>query len=478
MASTRKARLCAAAATLLVACSAAGSRAAEFDVPIATATAEQPAIPSSATPASRPDQQAPATPPTPYGYLSGQIFGDALAKRGIGLFGWGEASLVASDTGHSNILPAGFFNQKTGFNLNQLGMMLCSGAACPPFVFGPQSNVLNRIGPFPGPKSDEITVDFNLTVVYGRDADFLRTMGLDDFKFDRNQDDKLAIPQAFVDVHLPILDGTDVIAGSFQTPLEADIGYPFTPPNWFASHTYAFEHGPAKHVGVLVQTKLPTSPGFGLLSVEYGAVRGWNNASEPNHDWDAIGLVHWRSADMKTWVDLEGIYGNGNGEFGPGPATGGSPYYTLSSTGKYLRRYDTFLVVRRTLSPTLQVAAELNYGHHDAGDLAPALIFFTRNADWRGANVSLRKQLSSKLVVDGRVEWFEDRQGAQVLWAGSPGKVTAITGNAEWQLNPFLKLRPELRYDRFDGRPGALPLFADHTSKDQLIGLLDLVTYF
>jgi hypothetical protein len=43
---------------------------------------------------------------------------------------------------------------------------------------------------------------------------------------------------------------------------------------------------------------------------------------------------------------------------------------------------------------------------------------------------------------------------------------------------PFLKLRPELRYDRFDGRPGALPLFADHTSKDQLIGLLDLVTYF
>lgn len=419
----------------------------------------------------------PALSPTsnPAGALAREILGGSLESHKIMLLGWGEVSAVASTNNSKDVSPAAFFNTERGLNLNQLGVMLCSGRACPPFSFGPGAALHNRVGPFPGPTQEHVTIDFNMTAVYGQDVQFLKLSGLDgDFDFDRNKDLKLGLTQAFVDIYLPVLKGTSVMLGSFQTPLENDIGYAFSPPNWFATHSYAFQHGPAKHVGALAQTRIASGPA-GQFSVDYGLVLGWNDWDNRNSDLDFIGGLRWRSADMRTWIDLEAIYGNGANDFGPAPGRGGSPYFVLSSTGKYLGRLSSFLTLSHVFSPKLQVALEASYGQQEAGDIAFVPWAVTEKARWYGANISGRYSLSSKATLNARAEWFTDEKGAHALWAGNGGDAYAGTANVEYQLTPAVRLRAEARYDVHDG---AGKLFDNFTKDQQLTGLLNIFFLF
>ena len=105
---------------------------------------------------------------------------------------------------------------------------------------------------------------------------------------------------------------------------------------------------------------------------------------------------------MRTWVDLEAIYGNGENDFGPAPGRGGSSYFALSSTGKYLGRLSSFLTVSHSLSPKFQVAMEASYGQQEAGDIAFVPWAITRKARWYGANLGARYSLSDKVSVNGR----------------------------------------------------------------------------
>jgi hypothetical protein len=352
---------------------------------------------------------APAAAVKPDGTLSRAIFGEGLEKSKISLFGWAEASAIYSDNDSSDISPGAFFNSDDGLNLNQLGLMLCSGRACPPFSFGPGGAIHNRVGPFPGPRPENASIDFNVTTIYGEDVAFLKTLGFDgDFHFDRDDERKLGIPQAFVDIYLPILDGTSVMIGSFQTPLENEIGYALVWPDRFATHTYAFQHGPAKHVGVLAQSRLKTSPDFGLLAIDYGVVRGWNNASDRNQDVDVIGGIRWRSPDLETWIDLEAIYGNGEDDFGPAPGRGGSPYFVLSSTGEYLGRLSAFLIVYQAFTPKFSMALETSYGRQEGGDMKFTSFAITENAQWYGANIGARFGFSDRV--------FHAQQRSRTSW--------------------------------------------------------------
>jgi hypothetical protein len=414
--------------------------------------------------------------------FSGRLFralaGDTLEKEyNIGVLGWAEGTAIYNNNGSKNVSPQGFFNTDEGFNLNQFGLMACRGDGCPPFQFGPKHNVVSRIGPFPGPRGEDFDIGFNVTAIYGEDNQFLRTLGFDDFDFDDSDEEKFAIPQLFVDMYFPVLDGTTLMLGSFQTSLENEIGYPFSPPDWFATHTYAFQHGPAKHVGALLQTKIPTPDAFGLLSLEFGSVLGWNDLDNDNEDLDWIAALRWRSPDMRTWIDIEGIFGNGENDFAAeGPANGGSPYLVLSSTGEYLDRFAGYLVASHAFSDRFQAAIEATYGYQEAGDLAPAPVFITRDADWYGININGRYQLSPTISLNGRAEWFNDDEGAHVLWAGSPGGVYAFTANLTWQPFDFVRIRPEIRYDIYEG-DGA-PLFGDKDADEQFLGLLNVVLQY
>jgi len=455
-------------------------------------------------------------PPRPYGSIFRALTGGALEKHEITVVGWAEASAVANfqsdiNDDNGNLGPQGFLNTKEGFNFNAVGLMMCKGIGCiPAQVYRPKQNLISRIGPIPAPKSEEIQVGFNVTGMFGRDVQFLKTKGFDDNARDAKRDHKFGLTQWYLDFYFPIADGMTLMLGSFQTSLENDIGYAFTPPNWFATHTHAFAHGPAKHTGALAQIKVPTSKEFGLLSLEAGVVMGWNNLDHDptvfatpggpvtfseNDDPHYILGLRYRTPDMKTWIDIETMFGNGandlanfTGPFGlptSGNKGGGSPYLALSTTGEDLDRFVGYLVVSHQFTDNLKLALEATYGYQEGGDAG----FITEDSEWYGVNVAARYKIRNNLHFNTRAEWFADEDGANILWILDPdlnapidaagsnrakGDVYSFTTNLSWDPTPNLNLRPELRYDYFDGTG---KMFSEGRD-DQFLGTLNAVLKF
>ena len=220
---------------------------------VAPALADELDVAASESPSSISQQSA-----SPYGRLFRSLFGDRLERdQGIAVLGWAEGSLIEANTSPGQtLLPKGFaentlaqslLSQAEGANFNQLGLMVCKGAGCiPSGIFAPNRNVLSRVGPLPGARGEQILIDWNATLFSGEDAFFQKTHGFDDWRWDADRREKLAISQWFFDLYLPLLEGTSLLLGSFGTPLENDITYTFTPPNWFVTKTYAFAHGPVR----------------------------------------------------------------------------------------------------------------------------------------------------------------------------------------------------------------------------------------
>ncbi len=413
--------------------------------------------------------------------FSGRLFraiaGDTLENDyEIAVLGWAQATALYSGNETDDVSPQGFFNTEDSFNLNQIGLMFCRGDGCPPLQFGPKHNVINRIGPWPGPRHDEFDIGFNVTAIYGKDSRFFGTDGLDDFNFDDDSDEKLSIPQWYLDSYLPVLDGTSILVGSFFAPRASETAYPFDPPNWFNTHTYALQHGPGTHVGVLIESKLPIPRELGLLSIKFGPVLGWNNLDNRNNNLSFISGVSWRSLDFRTWVDIVTTYGDGADDFSEGPGEGGSAYFALSSTGETLDRFAGYLEVLHNFSDTFQTVFQTTYGFQEGGDIAPSPIFITRDSAWYGANVNFRYVVQPGLNFNLRGEWFKDENAANVLWAGSPGDVYAMTANVTWQVEDFVRIRPEIRYDIYDG--DGLPLFANNTENEQFVAMVDVILQF
>lgn len=439
--------------------------------------------------------------PRPYGALFRALAGDELETRhGIGVLGFSHVTLAYADNDIApallpqgrgrNLQPQGGLVQDEGLNLNQVGLIVCKAQGCPPGrLFTPNRNVLSRVGPLPGAVGKAVIVDWAVSAVFGEDAVFWKTRGLDDWRWDADDRERLAITQWFLDVYLPWGAGASVILGSFHSPLAHEIGYPFIPPNWFSSRTYAFAAGPAKHVGALAQAKLPLAPQLGHASAGFGIVTDWNSLDLGSGDRHPTLLfeARWRSPDMATWIDLEASYGNGEDDFGDvtqvagvaRPRGGGSQYLALSSRDEMLARAFVYLSVTHAASERTALALETVYGYQEGGDLAPLPFAIVRDAEMFGANLGIRHRILAHLHAALRVEWFRDAEAANVGWAGvgaGGGDVRALTVNIAWEPRPHLLLRPEIKYDVYDGRGS---LFApDRTGvarRDaQLLGVLNL----
>lgn len=433
-------------------------------------------------------------PARPDGALFRSITNNAFEANEITITGWAEGTIL-SNFESGGIGPQGFFNTDEPFNFNALGLMFCKGVGCiPAQIYKPKQNVLSRIGPLPGPRGD-FQWGFNVTGMIGEDVQFLKTKGLDDFDSDATKDTKLGLTQWYLDFYLPVADGMSLMLGSFQTSLANDIGYPYTPPNWFVTHTHAFAHGPAKHVGALTQIKVPTSKEFGLLSFEGGVVLGWNNLKHDssvngipeNDDLAYILGLRYRTPDMKTWLDIETIFGNGANDFtnfdsAVNPLGGGSPYFALSTTGEKLDRFVGFLTLTHQYSANLALALEATYGYQEGGNAG----FITKDSEWYGVNIAARYKIRNNLHASVRAEWFKDEEGAHALWivdpdTGNPdpanrakGDVYSLTAGLSWQPMSMLTIRPELRYDSFSGDG---KFFAEGRD-DQFLGSMNAVIKF
>lgn len=391
----------------------------------------------------------------PDGYLFNKLTNGWLVEHGFRLRGWLQISALYNDHEGKDQLITGSFHHDEGVTLSQVGLKLEKV---------PKSNVIGRVGPFPGPKPESFDWGITVTATYGTDALFFKTAGLDDeWDFDQDDEKKLAFNEFFVELYLPFLDGTDLMFGSFHTPLSNEIGFPFDPPNTFNTHSMAFLHGPAKHFGLLVQSKLPIDPKYGLLSLELGAVNGWSNLENQNNDLNAIYAVRWRSEDFRTWIDLEGIYGNGENDQGglPGTPQGSSPYLAISTTSESLLRVQHNLTVTHVFNPKWSMLFDASYGTHEAATNSAIPFGVTEDSEWYGITGALMYQYHPDMKFGLRGEWFKDDDGAHAWWqAFDPvtGSVTkyddhifSLTANLTWTPKKFIRIRPEIRYDWSSG---------------------------
>lgn len=419
---------------------------------------------------------------SPQGFLARSLFGNSLEDHGVLVHGWGQAGLIINDNDTDDVSKQGFFNSDEGFNLNQLAIAIEKKVA---------SNVVSRATPTPAPMPDSFDWGFNVTAIYGNDANYFKTYGWDEdlgVNDMRDEDEEaFNVAQAYLEFYMPVLGGSNLMLGLFHTPLENEIGFPLPAPapTEFYTHTYSFMHGPAKHAGALYSFKLPHDKGSNIWGFELGAVQGWNNIQDPNNDIDVIANVRWRSSDMSLWIDWENIYGNGaNDSFAECGC--GSPFPTATIPGEDAKRYQTYLTISKPLNGANRIALEMSYGEQEKSALSTVVNGEPTDAKWYGANLNWYHRVSETTTWNSRFEYFNGEDPAHVVLTGanvgkapsdwSYGEFYALTSNITWFPSPAVRIRPELRYDLQDSSgPDA---FGYGTEDNQIIASLDMTVYF
>ena len=425
--------------------------------------------------------------PEPQGWLFKSVNENELD---IKVTGWVQTSIADSNHG-GQLTPATIFRRDDGVTLDQAAIMVEKKV---------NSNLVSRVGGFPGPMPEEVDWGFNITAMYGADNFFFRTYGLDD-DWGSNKvgnfgssDMYASLTQAYAEIYLPVLGGSNLMAGLFHTPLANEIGFPLPAPapTTFYTHPYSFIHGPAKHVGALWSSHIINKPESSKLTYELGAVRGYNNLQDPNKDWDVIANLRWRSKDFSTWINFENIFGNGADD-SFAECGCGSPIPTNSALANdsKLNRYQSYLTITKFLNPQNIVTAEASYGYQEKALLTD--VFNTepfgipanggKDASWKGINVSYNHVFNPQMSSAVRAEYF-DTDGAHVL-IPYDGIYKAVTANLTWNPKPYLRVRPEIRYDWYSGnqKPFAAqsntpPPLIHGKEDDQLSYSLDLTLFF
>jgi len=261
----------------------------------------------------------------------------------------------------------------------------------------------------------------------GSDAAYTQAVGLDD-KWNNRHGYGSALPQAYLEIGN---DRLSVKLGHYFTI----VGYEVVPANgnFFMSHAYTMQYAePFTHTGALATYKLNDQ-----VNVMAGADLGWDRWRDDNRRASFLGGVSWTSCDERTTIALTGTIGDeaeGNALTAPnGSANRWMTSFVLSheltSRWTYVLQSD---VVNQ--NGVVQQDGEL-YGINQ-------YVFYKINCCWDAGL---------------RVEWFRDDDGGRVRNAAGnyfAGNFYEVTAGLNWKPRSNWIIRPEARWDWFDGIAG------------------------
>ncbi len=296
-----------------------------------------------------------------------------------------------------------------------------------------------------------------LDMIYGSDARFGVNWGLENRINGENQPYGLVIPQMYLEVGYNDLS---VKLGHFAGILS----YEQVPAvaNFFYSHSYAMAMTePLLVTGLLADYKLTDK-----FSIQAGFNRGWMMFEDLNNELDYMLGAKWALGE-KTSLRY---------------ALDAGPQDPV--LGHQNRVANSFLL-EQGLSEKLRYVLQVNFGVENNGDPRTG-----QDAEWYGLNNYLFYTINPKWTAGLRAEWLCDADGLfygpgnvpgnNRAWAGGPG-FAGDWFEVSWGLNyrpcPNAVLRPELRYDWYDGTrdvKGNLP-FDNGTKSYQLTVAADLI---
>lgn len=228
----------------------------------------------------------------------------------------------------------------------------------------------------------------------------------------------LDIPQAYIDIAIPVGNGLKVRAGKFVTLLSYEtIAAPNNP---FYTHSYVFNAVAFTHTGVLATYAFNDQ-----WAVTGGVTRGWNQSTEDNNGAvDFLGQAAW-TPNKKLTALL-------NLSVGPQDNNDTSHYRTTINP-----------VISYKLTEKLTVAADALYTY-DGGAAAPGY------GDQWGAALYAGYELTDMFTLNGRGEMFHDDTSMISVTNTNVYEITAGVTITPMPTNKYLKglkIRPEIRYD-------------------------------
>jgi hypothetical protein len=288
-----------------------------------------------------------------------------------------------------------------------------------------------------------------IDLVYGTDARF--TQAADGLEADWGQTQRFyqaALPQFYLDVGY---NDWIVRMGHFYTI----IGYEVVaaPDNFFYSHAYTMQYGePFTHTGMLVMRDV------GPFSLTAGFHRGNDQFNDTDgHDaLNFLGGVSWTNPAE----NLSLAFAVSATEDGPGI---GTTIYSIVGT--------------------LDLTDRLTYViQHDYGQ-STGLPNMARTVEWYGVNQYCLYDINDTWAAGARFEWFRDDDGARVAGLGNgnlaagpfAGDFYELTFGLNWKPHPNIIVRPEVRWDWFDGT--GLPYDAGDRD-DQFLWACDVICTF
>ncbi len=259
-----------------------------------------------------------------------------------------------------------------------------------------------------------------------------------------------AVPQAYAEVAFRDLK---VKLGHFITLMGYEI-FPATG-NFFYSHSYMFYYGePFTHTGALAIYKFNDK-----LSGSAGWADGWDSGFDNKNKGSVfLGGLNWTMSEKATlaWYMCTGYWGTGQAF--QGAATNDILMQSLVFTYKLTDRW-TYI---------FQNDYSTNYNRPD-------------EHLWYGIDQYLIYKINDCWAFGGRVEWFRDDDGVRVVTAnylGNPGDYYEMTAGFNYKPHANFLIRPEIRYDWFNGPANHGNPFNNGNASTQLSGGFDLIFTF
>ena len=313
-------------------------------------------------------------------------------------------------------------------------------------------------------ETSDCTWDYGgrIDVLYGTDSRFTEARGLE-----KRQDNTphwngepfygLALPQAYAEFGYGDLS---VKLGHFYTI----IGYEsvMATSNFFYSHAYTMQYGePFTHTGALASYAANEQ-----LTLLGGFDRGWDNwEDDPYNRLGFLGGFTWTN-NCGSSLAVTGTIGD-------------EPTQTALNTNRWMYS----VVFSHEFNDRLSYVIQHDYGYQNE-----AVNGNTEDAQWYGVNQYLFYKLNCCWTAGARFEWFRDDDGYRVAGIGSRDNgIPPINGNSftgdfyeltvglNWKPTDNLCVRPEARFDWFDGvtTGGAAGPFDDGTSNQQTLFAID-----
>jgi hypothetical protein len=351
---------------------------------------------------------------------------DSLTRRNITVGGWIEGGVFTNQYDAANNGPLGLRDKKY-FDANQLWMYA--------------ERATNT-------EDQDWDIGGRMDYVFGTDGPDTQCFGDHGWDYGWNSSPSYgsAVPQAYAEVAYKKLK---VKLGHFYTPIGNEV-FPATG-NFFYSHSYMFYYAePFTHTGFLATYKFSDK-----LSGSAGWSDGWDSGFD-NHDHAStfLGGLTWTPNEDITlaWYMCSGYWGNGQ-------AYQGANFNNIFMNSIVL----TYKLTERW-TYIFQNDYATNYNRPD-------------DTAWYGINQYLQYKINDCWGFGGRIEWFRDEDGVRVI-QGNAGNYNEMAMGVNWKPRANFLVRPEVRYDWYNGTTAGGNPFDNGNATTQLSGGFDVIFTF